>query len=159
MSLSTSLGSSPVTLLALLLVGLAIYVFALITYRIYFHPLAKYPGPLFAKVTDLYSTYHALRGDRHLEFWRCHEKYGNIVRFGPNSLSFNSNTALKEIYGFKSNARKADFYKAFWASKDSASTHSSIDKATHARKRRVLSHAFSDAAIKYVVGWYHSSIS
>lgn len=135
--------------MSLLSAGLVSYVLGLIVYRIYFHPLAKYPGPLLAKISDLYSTYHALRGDRHLEFWRCHEKYGNVVRFGPNSLSFNSNTALKDIYGFKSNARKADFYKAFWASKDSASTHSSIDKAIHARKRRVLSHAFSDAAIKY----------
>ncbi|CZT14739.1 probable cytochrome P450 67 [Ramularia collo-cygni] len=148
MFLSSALAGSPVGLLSLSLGGLAIYALGVIVYRLYFHPLAKYPGPLVAKLTDLYSTYHALRGDRHLEFWRCHEKYGNVVRFGPNSLSFNSNTALKDIYGFKSNARKADFYKAFWASKDSASTHSSIDKSIHARKRRVLSHAFSDAAIK-----------
>lgn len=148
MAVSSSISISPFGLLVLLTVGFSAYILGLIVYRIYFHPLANIPGPLIAKITDLYSTYHALRGDRHLEFWRCHEKYGNVVRFGPNSISFNSNTALKEIYGFKSNARKADFYKAFWASKDSASTHSSIDKAIHARKRRVLSHAFSDAAIK-----------
>lgn len=124
------------------------YILGLVIYRIYLHPLAKYPGPLLAKITDLYQTYHALKGDRHLEFCRIHEKYGPIVRFGPNSLSFNSNTALKEIYGFKSNVRKAKFYEAFWATKDSFSTHSAIDKSVHARKRRVLSQAFSDAAIK-----------
>jgi hypothetical protein len=38
--------------------------------------LAKYPGPVLAKITDWYSVYHAWKGDRHLEFWRCHEKYG-----------------------------------------------------------------------------------
>lgn len=135
-------------LLALLPASLAIYAIGLIVYRVFFHPLAKYPGPVLAKVTDLHQTYHALKGDRHLEFYRCHDKYGPIVRFGPNSLSFNSNTALKEIYGFKANVQKAKFYEAFWATKDSASTHSSIDKSIHARKRRVLSHAFSDAAIK-----------
>lgn len=148
MSQSSLLGGSLLSVLALLPAGLAVYLFGLAVYRIYFHPLAKYPGPLLAKVTDLYQTYHALRGDRHLEFYRCHEKYGDIVRFGPNSVSFNTNTALKEIYGFKSNVRKAEFYQAFWASKDSASTHSSIDKSIHSRKRRVLSQAFSDAAIK-----------
>lgn len=125
-----------------------LYFTGLVVYRIFFHPLAKYPGPLLAKITDLYSTYHAWKGDRHLEFWRTHEKYGEIVRFGPNSLSFNSNVALKEIYGFKSNVRKGDFYAAFPPTKDTFNTHSSIDKASHARKRRVLSHAFSDSAIK-----------
>ena len=137
-----------VVLLGLPFVGIVLYVFGLAVYRIHFHPLAKYPGPLLAKFTDLHSTYHAWKGDRHLEFWRCHEKYGPIVRFGPNSVSFNSNTALKEIYGFKANVRKAKFYEAFWASKDAASTHSSIDKSIHARKRRVLSQAFSDSAMK-----------
>lgn len=135
-------------LLTLFSVGLVAYVFGLAIYRVYLHPLAKYPGPLLAKITDLYQTYHALKGDRHLEFYRIHENYGLVVRFGPNSLSFNSNTALKEIYGFKPNVRKAKFYEAFWATKDSFSTHSAIDKSVHARKRRVLSQAFSDAAIK-----------
>ncbi|PPJ52050.1 hypothetical protein CBER1_09819 [Cercospora berteroae] len=143
-------GSSPLSVLAFILLpaALVVYTASFIIYRIFFHPLSKYPGPLLAKITDLYSTYHALRGDRHLEFYRIHEKYGPIVRFGPNSLSFNSNTALKDIYGFKSNVRKARFYEAFWATKDSFSTHSAISKSIHARKRRVLSHAFSDSAIK-----------
>jgi cytochrome P450 len=135
-------------LAALVVLPCVAYLFGLAAYRIWFHPLAKYPGPFLAKLTDLYSTYHAWKGDRHLEFWRSHEKYGNIVRFGPNSLSFNSNNALKEIYGFKANVRKGDFYLAFPATKDSFSTHSAVDKAAHARKRRVLSHAFSDNAIK-----------
>lgn len=55
-----------------------IKVFAIITYRIFFHPLAKYPGPLIAKVTDAYQLYYAWRGDRHLQFWRLHQKYGKI---------------------------------------------------------------------------------
>jgi hypothetical protein len=67
---------------------------------------------------------------------------------GPNLLSINSNTALKAIYGHKANVRKADFYTAFPANKHTFNVHSSIDKTAHARKRRVLSHAFSDSAIK-----------
>jgi cytochrome P450 len=71
---------------------------------------------------------------------------GKTVRFGPNSVSFNSNTALKEIYGFKANVRKAEFYDAFVH--PAPNTHNSRDKALHARKRRVLSQAFSDTAVK-----------
>ncbi|KAI0205898.1 isotrichodermin C-15 hydroxylase [Astrocystis sublimbata] len=123
-----------------------IYIVGLVVYRVFFHPLAKYPGPLLAKITDAYQLYHAWRGDRHLEFWRMHERYGKIVRFGPNSLSFNSNSALKDIYGFKTNVRKAAFYDAF--AHPVPNTHNTRDKTVHARKRRVLSQAFSDSAMK-----------
>ncbi len=71
---------------------------------------------------------------------------GKIVRFGPNSVSFNSNTALKEIYGFRANVRKAEFYDAFVH--PAPNTHNTRDKEVHARKRRVLSQAFSDGAMK-----------
>jgi hypothetical protein len=70
------------------------------------------------------------------------------VRYGPNSLSINTNTALKTIYGHKANVKKSQFYSVFPPTKDTFNTHSSIDKGSHARKRRVLSHAFSDSAIK-----------
>ena len=149
MGLSAILSSISLTSLAILPFAVVLfYISGLAIYRIYFHPLAEYPGPFLAKLTDLHSTYHAWKGDRHLEFWRCHEIYGPLVRFGPNSLSFNTNTALKDIYGFKANVRKGDFYSAFPASKDAYSTHSAIDRSMHARKRRVLSQAFSDVAIK-----------
>ncbi|KAI1344338.1 isotrichodermin C-15 hydroxylase [Xylariaceae sp. FL0016] len=125
--------------------GLA-YFAAFIGYRVFFHPLAKYPGPFLAKITDAYQMYHAWKGDRHLEFWRMHQRYGNAVRYGPNSISFNSNTSLKDIYGFKSNVRKAAFYDAF--AHPVHNTHNTRDKTMHARKRRVLSQAFSDSAMK-----------
>lgn len=70
------------------------------------------------------------------------------MRIGPNTLSINTSTALKTIYGFRANVRKANFYEAFPANKKTVNVHSSIDKMQHARKRRVMSHAFSDQAIK-----------
>lgn len=45
-------------------------------YRIWFHPLSKYPGPVLAKVSNIYSAYYAWTGDIHIDMWRCHEKYG-----------------------------------------------------------------------------------
>ncbi|KAG9239855.1 cytochrome P450 [Calycina marina] len=136
--------------------SLSIYFILLALYRVTFHPLAKYPGPFLAKITDWYSVYHAWKGERHLEFYRCHEVYGPVFRFGPNGLSINSNTALKTIYGHKSNVKKSQFYSVFPPTKETFNTHSSIDKTSHARKRRVLSHAFSDSAIRtmerYILG-------
>ena len=48
----------------------------MVVYRLFFHPLAEYPGPLLARVSGFHQLYHARKGDRHLEFWRLHEKYG-----------------------------------------------------------------------------------
>lgn len=68
------------------------------------------------------------------------------MRFGPNSLSFNTTSSLKDVYGFKSNVRKAQFYDAFVH--PAPNTHNCRDRTLHARKRRVMAHAFSDSAIK-----------
>lgn len=69
-----------------------------------------------------------------------------MVRFGPNSVSFNSAQALKDIYGFRTNVRKAEFYDAFVH--PAPNTHNARDREIHARKRRVLAHGFSDSAIR-----------
>lgn len=49
---------------------------SVVIYRITIHPLARYPGPPFAKVTDAYAAYHGFRGDIHIDIWKCHVKYG-----------------------------------------------------------------------------------
>lgn len=45
-------------------------------YNLYFSPLAKYPGPFFAKISSWPNFYHTLGGDRHIWLWRCHQIYG-----------------------------------------------------------------------------------
>lgn len=56
--------------------AILVYFFLKSIYRLYFHPLSKYPGPFLAKITNAHQTLHAYRGDRHLELFRQHEKYG-----------------------------------------------------------------------------------
>jgi hypothetical protein len=73
---------------------------------------------------------------------------GPFVRYGPNSISINTNTALKDIYGLAKNVRKSKFYSVFPPNQQTYNTHNSIDKISHGRKRRVLSNAFSVAAMK-----------
>lgn len=79
-----------------------------------------------------------------------HEDYsiGDIYRNGPNSLSFNTTAALEAIYGHKSNCWKGEFYSMFPVRKNVYSIHSEIDKDRHAYKRRIISHAFSEKALK-----------
>jgi cytochrome P450 len=69
---------------------------------------------------------------------------GPVVRTSPNTLSFSSPAALQQIYASKAaNVRKSKFYEIL---DGGSTTHTEIDKKKHAARRRVLSHAFSDAA-------------
>ncbi|POR32438.1 Cytochrome P450 [Tolypocladium paradoxum] len=59
------------------------------------HPLARYPGPFLGRCTSLYAAYHAWNGTLHTDMYRCHQKYGPIVRYGPSRLLINTNIAVK----------------------------------------------------------------
>ncbi|KAL4890729.1 cytochrome P450 [Aspergillus ambiguus] len=130
-----------VGLLAGLTVGYAIY-------NRLFHPLRRIQGPFLASITPWVQLYHGLKGDRHLWLHRLHQTYGTHVRVAPNFVSVNTAQGLHDIYGHGKRLKKANFYNAFPAIKGVYNTHNVIDKTVHGRKRRVLSQAFSDHALK-----------
>jgi cytochrome P450 len=64
-------------------------------------------------------------------------------------LSFNTSTAMHAIYGNpRANVQKANWYKTLDAGTGDFSTQTVIDKKEHAFRRRVLSPAFSDGALR-----------
>jgi cytochrome P450 len=79
-----------------------------------------------------------------------YETSGTVVRFAPDHISFNTPTAVETIYkSRRSNLIKSDWYQTV---RDSAggfeSTFTAREPSRHAIKRRLLSHAFSDKALK-----------
>ncbi|KAL6719675.1 hypothetical protein ACLMJK_001596 [Lecanora helva] len=72
---------------------------------------------------------------------------GQFVRFGPNRIAINSNTALRDIYGFQANVQKSPIYGILAEFMGGFNVHLSINKEQHAFKKRVMSHAFSDHAM------------
>ncbi|CAL1701534.1 unnamed protein product [Somion occarium] len=75
-----------------------------------FHPLAKFPGPIINKITSLKLAYIVWTGKRHLVIYGLHQKYGKVVRTGPNTLSFNSHAAVSPIYGAANAFAKSNAY-------------------------------------------------
>ena len=60
----------------------ASYLAALIIYRLFFSPLAGFPGPKIAAVTGFYETYYdfVLNGQYVFKIKEMHERYGQSVR-------------------------------------------------------------------------------
>ncbi|PQE13704.1 Isotrichodermin C-15 hydroxylase protein [Rutstroemia sp. NJR-2017a BVV2] len=115
-----------------------------VVYQTTFHPLAKYPGPFLAKLTSFHAAYHAVKGTGHYNLYDLHQKYGPFIRYGPDHMSINSATALEQIYGHKANVQKGFWYRVFYG----VSIFNAVDKDVHARKKRVMSQAFSDQALR-----------
>ncbi|KAJ7167773.1 cytochrome P450 [Mycena filopes] len=75
-------------------------VLSILAYRLsHFHPLAKYPGPVACKTSKLWLTWIASRGKLHLYVKSLHDKYGSIVRIGPNELSIVDASLVSAVVG------------------------------------------------------------
>jgi hypothetical protein len=103
--------SSSAILLSGLLAG------TLIVYVIYqrlFHPLADYPGPFLACLTDLWQVQQFLMLRQPYTLTHLHEKYGQFVRYGPDKLSITAEDIIPLVY--QKGGRhmpKTEFYDAF----------------------------------------------
>lgn len=120
-------------------------------YSVYFGPLSKYPGPKLWAFSRLPRIRAMQNGEESFAWSRLHDKYGPVVRIGPNELSFTSGgQAWKDIYGFKKHGRPHPYKDPAFYGKSLNGVDSAItaDDAGHARQRRILAHAFSDKALK-----------
>jgi hypothetical protein len=72
-----------------------------VVYNLFFHPLARFPGPLIHRITRLAFVYKFLRGTLPYDILPMHEKYGPVVRIAPSELSSACADAGKDIYGHR----------------------------------------------------------
>ena len=72
----------------------------------YSRGLNKYPGHPLAAYTDWWRFFDVLGRHAELTHLTLHKKYGDVVRFGPNVLSFADPRALKVIYGLNKGMTK-----------------------------------------------------
>ena len=107
--------------LAVLLAVFSAYLLWRVLYRLFFHPLSKIPGPWWARFTRIPYWIANIRGSSIFFMHRLHDKYGPVVIFSPDELSYTDVRAWKDIYGYEKgrseNLKAAEFqYVALYTS-------------------------------------------
>ncbi|KAI9498282.1 cytochrome P450 [Zychaea mexicana] len=130
---------------------LATYLIALKLHDAFLGPLSGLPGPLGLKFYDM--IYARGFADppggawKKFKFWQ--EKYGDIVRLGPTTVSISDKHMIRQVL-LKDDLPKGPRYEGL--SKFSITLFSAVDKNFHKQRRRIVSPAFS---VKYVNSLEH----
>jgi cytochrome P450 len=114
-------------------------------YNIYFHPLRTFSGPKLWIAFPLLKNLNMMGGKLDFKIRAHHEKYGDVVRLGPNDISFICPEAWKDIYGHG----HAELPKSF--PKGTGMDDGNIvfsNASNHFRLRRAMLPAFSDKALR-----------
>ncbi|KAI1124037.1 cytochrome P450 [Nemania abortiva] len=122
------------------------YLFLTATHHVLLHPLSKYPGPLTAKLSNAYGGIHSLTKSYHLETWKNHQKYGPVVRQGPNRLVFNTANAMQDIYTTTRITKSYAYAKSRIS--PSPTLFDTIDTDKHRQRRKVMSQAITEKSMR-----------
>lgn len=111
LSASTVSSNPPITMVHDLNMGAlaaVLVVIVILDYiRVWLRPVLRtLPGPALARFTYLYRLLIVYRGKAPSNYRRLHEKYGPIVRVGPNEVSVADPTMIPIIYGIGSKFTK-----------------------------------------------------
>lgn len=89
--------------------ALAVFGVAYFLSNYFKHGLNKYPGPVLARFTNLWRVVDVWGRRPDITHLRLHRQHGDVVRLGPNTLSFANPRALKQIYGLNKGFVKVYF--------------------------------------------------
>ncbi|KAL5476669.1 hypothetical protein ACEPAI_2855 [Sanghuangporus weigelae] len=110
------------------------------------HPLAKYPGPVLAKLSKFWIMYIIWKGKQLDIVTGLHKKYGTHVRLGPNELSIADADLLPALLA-------PDMPRGpMWDGRRNPDAEPNLiatrSREDHARKRVAWTHAFSTASVR-----------
>ncbi|KAJ6094612.1 hypothetical protein N7467_002125 [Penicillium canescens] len=103
-------------------------------YNAFFHPLARYPGPIIWTSTFIPYKIALMKGTTHLWHAEFHRNYGPVVRVSPDQLSYISAQATLKLQRAQQGCVNG-----------MANTPSDTD---HARMRRELVSGFSERSVR-----------
>ncbi|KAM3087825.1 hypothetical protein ACMFMG_001894 [Clarireedia jacksonii] len=117
-------------------------------YRLFLHPLAKFPGPKLAAITHWYEGYYDIihKGRYIFHVGELHKKYGPIIRIGPNEIHILDPDFYHTLYSTTNlQVNKSPYFYSMLG--NPLATFPCIDSAVHRKRRAALSPFFSTASI------------
>ncbi|KAF2712861.1 pisatin demethylase [Pleomassaria siparia CBS 279.74] len=112
--------------------------------------LNRYPGHWLAGYTNWWRFFDVWGRAHQWTLIRLHREHGDVVRLGPNVLSFGDPKAIKVIYGLNKGMVKSDFYpvqQAVSKGQRLPSLFSTVDEEYHAKYRRCVNSAFAMSSL------------
>ncbi|KAF2622537.1 benzoate 4-monooxygenase [Macroventuria anomochaeta] len=119
---------------------------SLVTYRLLFHPLRTFPGPLAARVSSFWVFREQWPDLRfYFKLRNIHDRYGDFVRIKPRELSICHPDAINDIHGPRNRIRKGEFYEQIHPAHSLQFTR---DPNQHKHQRRYWDKAFQTKALQ-----------
>ncbi|KAI1799432.1 cytochrome P450 [Daldinia bambusicola] len=135
-------------ILLLSLLALVCWAFQAI-YRIYFHPLSKYPGPKVAAVSDswweFYWNYYR-NGELLFEIDRLHKRHGPVIRVGVNTLHISDPEVYQDLVRTNSTFTKDPHF--YLNISYPGTLIGETNPAKHRVRRKVLAPALSGSRVQ-----------
>ncbi|KAJ5776871.1 Cytochrome p450 family protein [Penicillium odoratum] len=125
-------------LISALLGGFIICIFK----RRYLSPLSGIPGPLLASVSQLWMAKESYGDSFHRTNIALHEKYGKLVRIGPNEVSVADLGLVRKMFAAGNKYAKSSYYDS-WKGKRKFDLFGERDEKAHSSMRRLVSRVYS----------------
>ncbi|KAG4255729.1 hypothetical protein FPRO03_04677 [Fusarium proliferatum] len=137
---------SPLSCLAAAAAAVVTFQLLRAVYRLYFHPLSKFPGPRSAAISRQWQANIVKKGFPEKEYEKLHKQFGTkALRIGPNHLHISDSSLYKVIY---SQANPFPKEQAFYDTFESHhTTFSETDAQLHKQRRKLLSPLFSKSGV------------
>ena len=142
--------SWPVPALTSLLLASIVYAFLLCLYRLFYHPLASFPGPFLASMTHWYEFYYDFfspGGQYIFKLQKMHNKYGPIVRISPDELHIGEITFVPELMPAVGR-RRDKYHRLLRVLGRTQATAGTKDHDLHRLRRAALSRIFSKESVR-----------
>ncbi|KAL8933993.1 MAG: hypothetical protein Q9216_006123 [Gyalolechia sp. 2 TL-2023] len=137
-----------------------VYCFLLVVYRLYFHPLAQFPGPKIAAATKWYECYMDIikgqGGQFKWEIDRMHSEFGPVVRINPDEIHVDDPSWFQVLHaGPTTRDRYPPAAKMLGITSAAFST---IPHDLHRMRRSAINSYFSKSSIEDLEAYIHQRV-